>query len=83
MAEQSKGLSAKLTGIASFEMGSAEPLVTSIIADIKTRGASPRALFSALPRGYFKYAPTGTVLSREEHHAVVSFFDLEADANGT
>lgn len=75
-------LETKLTGGASFQMGNTDAKVPTIIVDAKAQGVPVRSLFSALPRGYFKYVPTDTVLSREEHHAIVSFFDMEADANG-
>lgn len=82
MAEQGNSLSATLTGSAAFQMGSADPLVATIIGDIKARGLPPRSLFSALPRGFFKCVPFGAVLSRAEHQAVIAFFDAEAAANG-
>ena len=82
MNNQSKALSATLVGAAAFQMGSADPLVANVIGDIKQRSLPPRSLFSALPRGFFKYVPFDAVLSRAEHQAVVAFFDAEAAANG-
>ncbi|MCT4553328.1 MAG: hypothetical protein N4A53_01445 [Pelagimonas sp.] len=82
MAEQENSLSAKLSGAAAFQMSSADPLVANVIGDIKQRGLPPRSLFSALPRGFFKYVPFDAVLCRAEHQAVIAFFDAEAAANG-
>ena len=83
MAEQENSLSAKLSGAAAFQMGSADPLVANVIGDSKQRGLPPRSLFSTLPRGGFRYVPLDVVLTSAEHRAVVAFFDSEAAANGS
>jgi hypothetical protein len=83
MNNQSKALSATLVGAVAFQMGSADPLVANVIGDIKQRSLPPCSLFSALPRGFFKYVPLDVVLTSAEHRAVIAFFDGEAAANGT
>lgn len=75
-------LNAKLTGGASFQMGSTDAKVPTIIADVKSRAVQVRGLFSALPRGGFRYVPLDLVVTSAEHRAVVAFFDAEAAVNG-
>ena len=75
-------LQAKLTGGASFEMGSTDAKVPTIITDAKAQGVPVRSLFSALPRGGFRYVPLDLVVTSAEVRAVVAFFDAEAAANG-
>lgn len=76
-------LKAKLTGSASFELGSKDAKVPTIIADAKALSVPVRSLFSTLPQGGFRYVPLDLAVTSAERRAVVAFFDMEADANGT
>lgn len=65
-------LEAKLTGFATFQMDSADPLVANVIGDIKQRSMPPRSLFSVLPRGGFRYVPLDVVLTSAEHRPTLA-----------